>query len=85
MSNEQRRDNAVRLLCLFVSKDMHAGATIGNASVLDLAAQNGLDDQELLSGLNYAAEQNWITLASTGLQLMATGAAATVSSSNVAA
>lgn len=85
VTNDHRRDNAVRLLCLWVSRDMRAGATIGNASVLDLAAQNGFDDQELLSGLNYAAEHNWITVGGKGLQLMESGAAATICSSDVAA
>ena len=83
--NEQRRDKAIRLLSLFVSKGMSVGVTVANPWILDVAAQNGIGDQDLLAGLNYAAEQNWITIESEGLQLIATGAAATITGSNVAA
>jgi hypothetical protein len=69
LMNDQRRDNAIRLLTLFVSTGAPSGAAMGKAWVLDLATQNGLDDQELLSGLDYAAEQNWLKVRRKGLFL----------------
>jgi hypothetical protein len=50
----------MRLIALFVSTGVHAGSTMENAWVLDLAMEKGLADQELLSGLDYAAEQDWL-------------------------
>jgi hypothetical protein len=83
--NHQRRDNAVRLLKLIVSTAVPSGAATTNAWVLDLATQNGLDDAALLSGLNYAAEQNWLKVGRKGLLLTEAGKAATSSNWNVAA
>ena len=60
LMNDQRRNNTIRLLALFVSTGVSSGAAMDNAWVLDLSTQNGLDDQELLSGLDYAAEQDWL-------------------------
>jgi hypothetical protein len=85
LMNDQRRNNAIRLLALFVATGVPSGAAMGNAWVLDLSEQNGLDDQELLSGLDYAAEQNWLEVGQTGLLVTEAGKAATVSDSNVAA
>ena len=73
LMNHQRRDNAARLLMLFVSVGSPSGAAMANARVLDLATQNGLDDQELLSGLNYAAEQDWLKVGLKGLLLTKAG------------
>jgi hypothetical protein len=84
LMNHQRRENAVRLLTLFVSTGVPSAA-VDNAWVLDFATQNGLDDQELLSGLDYAAEQNWLEVGLKGLLLTEAGKAATTSSWNVAA
>jgi hypothetical protein len=72
-----RRDNAIRLLTLFAAAGVPSRAVMRNAWVLDIATQNGLDDQELLSGLNYAAEQNWLKVDKTGLLLTTAGKAAT--------
>ncbi len=85
LMNHQRRDNAARLLMLFVSVGSPSGAAMANARVLDLATQNGLDDQELLSGLNYAAEQDWLKVGLKGLLLTKAGKAATTSTGKVAA
>jgi hypothetical protein len=81
----QRRENAIRLLTLFLSTGTPSEAAMHNTWVLDLATQNGLDDQELLSGLNYAAEQCWLKVERKGLLLTEAGKAATASSWNVAA
>jgi hypothetical protein len=82
LMNHQRRENAIRLLALFVSTGVPSGAVMRNAWVLDLATQNGLDDQVLLSGLNYAAEQNWLELRRKGLSLTEAGKAATTREAN---
>jgi hypothetical protein len=82
LTNDQRRNNAVRLLTLFVSTGVPSEAAMGSARVLDLATQNGLDDQELLSGLDYAAEQNWLTVGRQGLLLTEAGKVEVVTTSN---
>jgi hypothetical protein len=56
-----------------------------NAWVLDLTTQNGLDDQELLSGLDYAAEQDWLKVGRKGLLLTKTGKVAAACGWDVAA
>ena len=81
----QRRDNAMRLIALFVSTGVHAGATMENAWVLDLAMEKGLDDQELLSGLDYAVEQDWLIVGRNVLLLTEAGKAATASGLTAAA
>jgi hypothetical protein len=83
--NDQRRNNAIRLLALFVSTGVSSGAAMGNTWVFDLATQNGLDDQALLSGLDYAAEQKWLKVGRKGLLLTEAGKAATTCSWKVAA
>ena len=50
-----------------------------NAWVLDLAMEKGLDDQELLSGLDYAVEQDWLIVGRNVLLLTEAGKAATAS------
>jgi hypothetical protein len=47
--------------------------------------QNGFDDLRLLSGLNYAAEQNWLNVTPKGLLLTEAGKAAAASGWNAAA
>jgi hypothetical protein len=83
--NQHRRDNAIRLLTLFAAAGVPSRAAMANAWVLDLATQNGLDDQEILSGLNYGVEQNWLKICQKGLLLTKAGKAATTSSWKVAA
>jgi hypothetical protein len=85
LMNHQRRENAIRLLTLFVFAGLSSRAPMGNAWALDLATQNGLEDQELLSGLDYAAEQNWLKVGRKGLLLTAAGKAATTSRWDIAA
>jgi len=85
LMNDPRRNNAIRLLALFVSTGVSSGAAMDNAWVLDLSTQNGLDDQELLSGLDYAAEQGWLEVGQEGLSLTEAGKAATASGWNAAA
>lgn len=75
--NEQRRDNAIRLLKLFASAGT-CGAAMDNAWVLNIATESGLADQELLSGLGYAAEQNWLTVEQKGLLLTEAGKVAAI-------
>ena len=76
--NGQRRKNAIRFLTLLVAAGVPSAAAMPSAWVLDkVITPNGLDDQELLSGLNYAAEQNWLTFARTGLLLTKAGRAVT--------
>ena len=53
--------------------------TMENAWVLDLAMEKGLDDQELLSGLDYAVEQDWLIVGRNVLLLTEAGKAATAS------
>ena len=83
--SDQRRNNAIRLLAIFVSTGVLSGAAMGNAWILDLSTQNGLDDQELLSGLDYAAEQNWLEVEQEGLLLTEAGKVAAVSGWTAAA
>ena len=77
--NNQRRDNAVRHVTLFISTGVPSGAAMGNAWVLHLATQNGFDDLGLLSGLDYAAEQDWLIVGRQELLLTEAGTAATAS------
>jgi len=49
---------------------------MSSAWVLELMTQNGFDDLRLLSGLNYAAEQNWLKVTPKGLLLTEAGKAA---------
>ncbi len=56
--NEQRRDNAIRLLSLFASKGLSIGVTVANAWVLDVAAQNGFGDQDIRTQLCRAKLDN---------------------------
>ena len=51
----------------------------------NLAMEKGLDDQELLSGLDYAAEQDWLIVGRNVLLLTEAGKAATVSGWTAAA
>jgi hypothetical protein len=85
LMNDQRRDNAVRLLTLFVSTGVPSGAAMGNVWVLDLATQNGFDDQRLLSGLDYAVEQDWLVVEQQELLLTEAGKVATASGWTAAA
>ena len=82
---DYRRNNAMQLLALFVSTDVPSGAAMSSAWVLDLMTQNGFDDLRLLSGLNYAAEQNWLQVTPKGLLLTEAGKAAAASGWTVAA
>ena len=83
--SDQRRNNAIRLLAIFVSTGVLSGAAMAHAWVLDLSMQNGFDDQELLSGLGYAAEQNWLEVEQEGLLLTEAGNVAAVSGWTAAA
>jgi hypothetical protein len=83
--NHQRRDSAIRLLTLFIAAGVPSRAAKANAWVLDVATRNGLDDHEVLSGLNYAVEQDWLKIGQKGLLLTKAGKAATTSNWNVAA
>jgi len=83
--SDQRRNNAIRLLAIFVSTGVLSGAAMANAWVLDLSMQNGFDDQELLSGLDYAAEQNWLEVEQEGLLLTEVGKVAAASGWTAAA
>jgi hypothetical protein len=67
--NHHRRDNAIRLLTLLVAAGVPSRAAIANGRILDIATRNGVDDQELLSGLNYAAEQDWLKVGKKGVLL----------------
>jgi hypothetical protein len=79
------RDNAVRLLALFTATGVPRGAAMTNAWVLDIATGSGLDDREIVSGLNYAVERNWLKIGSNGLLLTKAGKAAAISSWKAAA
>lgn len=83
--NDQRRDNAIRLLTVLVAAGVASRTAMRSAWVLDVATKNGLDDQEVLSGLNYAAEHNWLKIGEKGLLLTKAGKAAATSSWKVAA
>ena len=83
--SDQRRNNAIRLLAIFVSTGVLSGAAMAHAWVLDLSMQNGFDDQELLSGLDYAAEQNWLEVEQEGLLLTEVGKVAAASGWTAAA
>jgi hypothetical protein len=85
LMDDQRRDNAVRLLTLFVSTGVPSEAAMGSAWVLDLATQNGFDDQRLLSGLDYAVEQDWLVVEQQELLLTEAGKVATASGWTAAA
>jgi hypothetical protein len=82
---DYRRNNAMQLLALFVSAEVPSGTAMSSAWVLDLMTQNGFDDLRLLSGLNYAAEQNWLKVTPKGLLLTEAGKAAAASVWNAAA
>jgi hypothetical protein len=69
LMDDLRREKAIRLLRLFLSAGTSSDAAMHCAWVLDLASQNGLDDQEFLSGLDYAAEQSWLKVERKGLLL----------------
>jgi len=84
--NDQRRKNAIQVLTLLVAAGVPSAGAMPSAWVLDtVMTKNGLDEQELLSGLNYAAEQNWLTIAKTGLLLTKAGRAVTMQSRDIAA
>ena len=82
---DYRRNNAMQLLALFVSTDAPSEAAMSSAWVLELMTQNGFDDLRLLSGLNYAAEQDWLEITSKGLLLTEAGKVAAASGWNAAA
>jgi len=82
---DYRRNNAMQLLALFASTGVSSGAAMSSAWVLELMTQNGFDDLRLLSGLNYAAEQNWLKVTPKGLLLTEAGKAAAASGWNAAA
>lgn len=82
---DYRRNNAMQLLALFVSTDVAPGAAMSSARLIELMTQNGFDDLRLLSGLNYAAEENWVNVTAEGLLLTEAGKAAAASGLNVAA
>jgi hypothetical protein len=82
---DYRRNNAMQLLALIVSTDVSSTAAMSSARVLELMTQNGFDDLGLLSGLNYAAEEDWVKFTAEGLLLMEAGKAAAASGLNVAA
>jgi hypothetical protein len=82
---DYRRNNAMQLLALFVSTDAPSEAAMSSAWVLELMTQNGFDDLRLLSGLNYAAEQDWLKITSKGLLLTEAGKVAAASGLNAAA
>jgi hypothetical protein len=79
---DYRRNNAMQLLALLASTDVSSGAATSSAWVLELMTQNGFDDLRLLSGLNYAAEQNWLKVTPKGLWLTEAGKAAAASGWN---
>jgi hypothetical protein len=58
---------------------------MSSAWVLELMTQNGFDDLRLLSGLNYAAEQDWLKITSKGLLLTEAGKVAAASGLNAVA
>jgi hypothetical protein len=60
-------------------------AAMDSAWVLGVLTQNGLNDEELLVGLNYAAEQDWLEIGSTGLLFTKLGKAAITAGLTVAA
>ena len=82
---DYRRNNAMQLLALIVSTDAPSEAAMSSAWVLELMTQNGFDDLRLLSGLNYAAEQDWLKITSKGLLLTEAGKVAAASGLNAAA
>lgn len=82
---DYRRNNAMQLLALFLSTDVPPGEAMSSAWLLESMTQNGFDDLRLLSGLNYAAEQDWVQVTPKGLLLTGAGKAAAVSGVNVAA
>ena len=82
---DYRRNNAMQLLALIVSTDVSSAAAMSSARVLELMTQNGFDDLRLLSGLNYAAEEDWVEFTAEGLLLTEAGKAAAASGFNVAA
>jgi hypothetical protein len=82
---DYRRNNAMQLLALFVSTDAPSEAAMSSAWVLELMTQNGFDDLRLLSGLNYAAEQDWLKITSKGLLLTEAVKVAAASGLNAAA
>ena len=82
---DYRRNNAMQLLALFVSTDAPSEAAMSSAWGLELMTQNGFDDLRLLSGLNYAAEQDWLKVTSKGLLLTEAGKVAAAFGLNAAA
>ena len=82
---DYRRNNAMQLLALFVSTDVAPGAAMSSARLIELMTQNGFDDLRLLSGLNYAAEQDWLEITLKGLLLTEAGKIAAASGWNAAA
>jgi hypothetical protein len=82
---DYRRNNAMQLLALIVSTDVSSTAAMSSARVLELMTQNGFDDLRLLSGLNYAAEEDWVKFTAEGPLLTEAGKAAAASGLNVAA
>jgi hypothetical protein len=82
---DYRRNNAMQLLALFVSTEAPSESAMSSASILELMTQNGFDDLRLLSGLNYAAEQDWLKVTSKGLLLTEAGKVAAASGWNAAA
>jgi hypothetical protein len=56
-----------------------------NAWVLDVATASDLEDREILLGLNYAVEQDWLKIGPQGLLLTEAGKTATMFSWNAAA
>ena len=82
---DYRRNNAMQLLALIVSTDVSSASAMSSARVLELMTQNGFDDLRLLSGLNYAAEEDWVRFTPEGLLLTEAGKAAAASDLNAAA
>ena len=76
---DYRRNNAMQLLALFVSTEAPSEGAMSSAWVLELMTLR------LLSGLNYAAEQNRLKVTPKGLLLTEAGKAAAASGWNAAA
>jgi hypothetical protein len=83
--NDRRREKAIRVISILTAAGPPPQAAMDSAWVLGVLTQNGLNDEELLVGLNYAAEQDWLEIGSTGLLFTKLGKAAVTAGLTVAA